>query len=100
MAMTQERADEIAYLGQIREVIKYCDLNGINEVTAVEKLLRNEVVEEFAENIANYHHIEREEAIEFTRFVFNDVVKALAKRKEVETEMGIEKLRAEHGVYS
>ena len=80
MSMTQKRADEIAYLGQIREVLKYCDIKGITEVTAIEKLPK--VEDKFAEDIANYFHIERAEAIEFTRFIFNDVIKALAKRKE------------------
>lgn len=82
MAMTQERADEIAYLRCIREVIKYCDLKGINEITASEELFKSRVTEEFAEDIANILHLEKEEAIEFTKFVFSDVVKALAKRKK------------------
>lgn len=81
MAMTQERAYEIAYLGCVREVMKHCDTKGINDVNIVEKLRNSEVEEEFAEDIANILHIERTEALEFTRFVFMDVVKALIRRK-------------------
>lgn len=82
MGMTQKRANEIAYLGSVRGVVRYCDIKGITELTATEFLIKSEAEEEFAENIANVFHLEKAEAIAFTRFIFKDVVKALMKRKE------------------
>lgn len=79
MDMTQEKAYEIAYLGCVDQVIEYCDLKGITEIP-IEELLKDDTVEELAEDFASILHLKKEEAIEFARFVFKDAAKTLAKR--------------------
>lgn len=92
MDMTQKRAYEIAYLGCIGGMLSYCNAIAITELTTIEEFLESNLGMMLVESIARTLHLEKEEAVEFARFVFDDVAKALAKMEE-------SRARAEHGVY-
>ena len=87
MVMTQESADKIAYLICLGAILNYCEAKGITENTANTELLKSEVVEDFVKNFfVGFIRTEKQEAIEFTKFVFNDVVASITKWKQVADE--------------
>lgn len=96
MAMTQERFHKISHFAMIRGMA-----DEIGEEGLTEKDIR-EILDEIrtAKRVGKMLGLEETERIEYSELFLKDLVSELAKRKEVETEMGIEKMRAEHGVYS